>query len=586
MNVSANIYKPKLPQEIFAKWQGAVEVIAEALGVEAAMVVTDSNPDFTVVCSSKDKIGPHRAAAGLSQDCAAVARGKQKLLVSDPNHGKSKADLRIRYLGFPLLWPDGEVFGVVCAVGFQDNGCGRLGENLLAQFRELMESHLALIYQSGGLFGSPEDWWNTIDAMEDGVLYHSCNRTITVFNKAAERITGIKRRDVLGKDCREVFPFGLCGANCGFCFEDAEITAGRTYETQFTSGKGKIKRLQMTVVPLKRSDGGLAGVVACFNEKGAAPRAADEESFSGIIGQNPKMLQLYDTIANVAHVEGPIVVLGESGTGKELVAKAIHDHSTRRAMPFIAVNCGAFAQGVIESELFGHVKGAFSGAIKDKKGCFERAHGGTLFLDEITELPRETQVKLLRVIQEKTFEPVGGEHTRTADVRIVSATNRDLQYLVEKGQFREDLYYRLAVFPISLPPLRDRSDDIPLLLDHFLDEFSKKISLARTSISPEALYVLSKYRWPGNIRQLQNAIHYALIKSKDGTILPQHLPPEVVQSVPLQQAKRAGRKQKLNRVDVLAVLKKVDGNKAKCARMLGVGRATLYNFIKKENIDA
>jgi len=301
-----------------------------------------------------------------------------------------------------------------------------------------------------------------------------------------------------------------------------------------------------------------------------------ERGFRGIIGRHESMLELFETIKDVAGVDIPVLLQGESGTGKELVAAAIHNESPRANKLFVPVNCAALPEGLLESELFGHVKGAFTGAIRDKKGRFELAHGGTLFLDEIGELPKMVQVKLLRVLQEGTFEPVGSEKTIKVDVRIISATNKDLRDEVKKGNFREDLYYRINVVPLRLPPLRERKDDIPLLVEHFLNEAAKG-GINSQGISREAMELLTLYPWPGNVRELQSAVSFALLKCRGKLIESQHLPMEVLKF--MDDKKEKGRSLKLNKFNVQGALLKSGGNKAKAARLLGVGRATLYRFL-------
>jgi sigma-54 dependent transcriptional regulator, acetoin dehydrogenase operon transcriptional activator AcoR len=303
----------------------------------------------------------------------------------------------------------------------------------------------------------------------------------------------------------------------------------------------------------------------------------EEYSFAGIIGRDVKMKELFETIREVTDVNIPILIQGESGTGKELVARAIHNEGIRANKPFVPVNCGALPEGLLESELFGHVKGAFTGAVKDRKGRFEMANGGTLFFDEVADLSKFMQSKLLRVLQEGKFEPVGSEKTISVDVRIISAANRDLKYEMENGNFRDDLYYRIGVVPIYMPPLKERKNDIPLLANSFLEKISYK-GQATKGISKEALSVMIDYSWPGNVRELQSAIHYALIKSKGKMIKPGHLPLELSK----QNIKRPlrGPSRRLDPERVKDALTRSGGNKAKAARILGVGRATLYRFLK------
>jgi len=305
-------------------------------------------------------------------------------------------------------------------------------------------------------------------------------------------------------------------------------------------------------------------------------RLKAEQSFRGIVGQDPRMVELFETITDVADVDVPVLIQGESGTGKELVAAAIHNEGPRAEKLFVPVNCAALPESLLESELFGHVKGAFTGAMRDKKGRFELADGGTLFLDEIGDLPKTVQVKLLRVLQERTFERVGGEKSVSVDVRIISATNRDLTEEVAKGRFREDLYYRIRVVPINIPALRERRDDIPLLVNHFLQKESQR-NLQVRGISTEALAAMVEYPWPGNVRELQSALRFAMLKARGGVIKVGHLPGELREKA--QNRSRRGPRRKLDRESVEQALVRTGANKAKAARLLGVGRATLYRFL-------
>jgi transcriptional regulator with PAS, ATPase and Fis domain len=301
------------------------------------------------------------------------------------------------------------------------------------------------------------------------------------------------------------------------------------------------------------------------------------KSFAGIIGCDTGMIEVFETIREVAGVNVPVLIQGETGTGKELVAAAIHKEGRRAKKPFVPINCAALPEGILESELFGHVKGAFTGAVRDKKGRFELAHGGTLFLDEVADLPGIVQAKLLRVLQEGRFERVGAERSISVDVRIISASNRDLKREMEKGNFRDDLYYRVNVVPIHLPPLRMRKDDIPLLAEHFLHK-SLEEGHTTTGLSKAAFAVLKDYPWPGNVRELQSAIRFATVKSRGGVIQRAHLPMELKNWANTRPAR--GPTRKLDKESVRAALTKSGGNKAKAARILRVGRATLYRFLE------
>ena len=301
--------------------------------------------------------------------------------------------------------------------------------------------------------------------------------------------------------------------------------------------------------------------------------------FGDIIGQDDKLLTIFQQIRDVAEFDYPVHIFGATGTGKELVATAIHRESHRRNGPFVPINCGALPEGLIESELFGHVKGAFSGAIRDKKGRFELADGGTIFLDEVAELSKPMQVKLLRFLQAGTFEQVGGEKTISVDVRVASATNKDLKKEVQRNNFREDLYYRLNVIPIRLPTLKERRNDIPLLVDHFLAKAAERYNREKLNISREALALIMDYPWPGNVRELQNAVQFTIVKCSGDTIKPQDLPLELRDT--LECRPKRGRSRKLDLAAVAAALKEAGGNRSKAARLLGVGRATLYRFLKE-----
>lgn len=320
-------------------------------------------------------------------------------------------------------------------------------------------------------------------------------------------------------------------------------------------------------------------------------RLKTEQSFAGIVGRDAKMLELFGTIREVAEVNVPVLIQGESGTGKELVAAAIHNEGHLADKPFVAVNCGALPEGVLESELFGHVKGAFTGAVGDRKGRFELADGGTIFLDEIGELPGATQVKLLRVLQEGTFQRVGGEESIKVDIRVISATNKNLTEEVAAGRFREDLFYRLCVVPVYLPPLRERRNDIPLLAENLLKRALKGMDRENVMLSPETVGVMMDYDWPGNVRELENALQYALIKCRDNLLLPEYLPSKILatyvprpvcdgRDVPRRGHRRKQRKRKLDAETVWRTLDETGGNKVETALRLGVSRATLYRFLK------
>ena len=309
----------------------------------------------------------------------------------------------------------------------------------------------------------------------------------------------------------------------------------------------------------------------------------DKFGLRNIVGKNYKMKAIYDLIEDISKSDSAVLIQGESGTGKELISRAIHLLSSRRDRPFIVANCSAYAENLLESELFGHEKGAFTGAIRMKKGRFELADGGTIFLDEIGEIPSVTQLLLLRVLQEKNFERVGGEETIQVDVRVIAATNRNLNKEMMDGRFREDLYYRLNVIPLIIPPLMDRKDDIPLLADHFLEIFSKANRKNITGFSGGVMQIFMEHNWPGNVRELQNAVEHAVILTKGDTIkeidLPYNLKGKFKRAVTNTFSLRD-----TERDIILRVLKDTNGNKYRAAKKLGITRSTLYGKMKKHGI--
>ena len=384
---------------------------------------------------------------------------------------------------------------------------------------------------------------------------------------------------------------GCCGtlAECVRCQlrpPIAEALSGKTVPRQHCKfsfqSEGETHQLSLLVsaMPLDYKGERLAIVVLedVTELNGLRRLLHTEKTFAGIVGSSPEMQEVFDAIREVADVGAPVMVLGESGTGKELVARAIHDQGARSDRSFVSVNCGALPDGLLESELFGHVKGAFTGSVRDRKGRFELADGGTIFLDEVADLSVAMQVKLLRVLQEGTFERVGGEKTVTVDVRVVSATNKNLEEEVAAGRFREDLFYRLCVVPIVVPPLRERIEDVPLLVEHFLSRESVSSSGRQVAVSGEVMSLLMAYRWPGNVRELQNALQFAWIKCKGAEIEPAHLPANLRHVVEIGQVV-GKRSKKLTATAVAEALAQTDGNKSEAAKHLGVSRATLYRFL-------
>jgi len=421
-----------------------------------------------------------------------------------------------------------------------------------------------------------------LDSLKDGIIAHDLDRRIFYFNREAENITGYSRKEVLGRDCHQAFGGPFCGGRCSFLEDKPALTDKIEYPLNIITKNGESRQVEMSLVMMKDNQDRDFGVLACFRDitdlLDLKLKAGESTGFSNIIGRDSKMMILFRQIKDVAGYDYPVHIFGETGTGKELVAKAIHNESQRGGGPFVPINCGALPEGLIESELFGHVKGAFSGAIRDKKGRFELADGGSILLDEIAELPKLLQVKLLRFLQDGIIEKVGGEKAIPVNVRVISATNRDLKKEVGKNRFREDLFYRLNVIPVNIPPLRERKIDIPLLIDFFLGQAETE-GEKKKEFSEEALSIMMDYHWPGNVRELQNAVLFSVVKCRGKVIQPDDLPMEF--SPVKNSAAKRGPSGKLDIDLVNKALIKTGGNKAKAARLLGVGRATLYRFFKE-----
>ncbi|MEI6147513.1 MAG: sigma 54-interacting transcriptional regulator [bacterium] len=468
--------------------------------------------------------------------------------------------------------------------------------NAFRAARDEIRRRVDNLYDEGflaALFQAKSNTDLILDHISEGVIAHDLQRRILYFNAAAERITGYKRDDVISRDCHEAIAGGLCGGKCSFCDGSLPPADNVVKEVELVTASGERRHIAMVVSYMLDQTGRRAGVLACFRdltrETRLARRLGEIEQFAGIVGRDPKMLALYDLIPELAESAAPVLIQGESGTGKELIAAALHNEGPRANRLFVPVNCGALPEGLLESELFGHVKGAFTGAIRDKKGRFELADGGTIFLDEIGDISPMMQVKLLRVLQESRFERVGGETSIKVNVRVISATNKDLTREMAAGKFREDLYYRLSVVPLTVPPLHERRNDIPLVANHFLKRYAGEASRKDMSFSAEAIDFMLSYHWPGNVRELQNWIQFALIKCKGTVIGLEHLPPVALRAVtgrapdreaPLPVTSKG--KARLGRDSVRAAFEKAGGNKVEAARLLGVSRATLYRYLTEE----
>ncbi len=442
-----------------------------------------------------------------------------------------------------------------------------------------------------------------IDSMADGVFTLGPDGRITSWNRSMERISGYTAADALGKTCRLLECSRCFGRDCPTGIRTCGILQRESFEAKECLIRHKegydapvIKKASV----VKDEKGRILGVVETITDltelklarekaSDAALRLAEMHCMDNLYGKSRAMQQVFATISAAAASEATVLIQGESGTGKELVAGAIHYNGHRRDMPMVTVNCSALAESLLESELFGHVKGAFTGANRDHRGRFEEASGGTIFLDEIGELSPYIQVKLLRVLQEREIERVGDSKKRQIDIRVIAATHRDLHSRVREGHFREDLYYRLKVFPITIPPLRERREDIPLLVDRFIQVMNTRTGKRIMGISRAALQLFLDYGWPGNVRELENAIEHGFVLCDRSQIDTDDLPIELRRrDTPYcpggnENSARSTRK-KLTKSALIGLLEECDWNKVEVGRRIGVSRTAVWKYMKKWHI--
>jgi len=445
-------------------------------------------------------------------------------------------------------------------------------------------------------------WKTVVNTIRDGIMIVNPQGAIVSVNRAFETITGYDREELIGKPCTVL--------NCDIC-KQALSKNGRNWCTLFElGGISKRKCIIMTkqgrpihalknASILKDNAGNIIGAVETVTditeiiEKDSQleefrRELRSEDGFHGLIGHSSAMRQVYDLIENAAGSDAPVIIYGESGTGKELVSKAIHEIGLRRDKPFVKVNCSSLTESLLESELFGHVKGAYTGAYRDRAGRFETAHEGDIFLDEIGDMPLSTQIKLLRVLEEKTVERVGDSKPIPVDVRIISATNRDLMPLVERDAFRKDFFFRINVIPIHLPLLRHRAEDIPLLAEAFFRNMRLKSGKKIEGISREAMDALMHHAWPGNVRELRSAFEYAFVTCQEPMLQPYHFPADVLQAKrkPRALAKKGPfTMHEIEKRELVDALERSGGNKSRAAQLLGVSRVTVWNRMKRFGIE-
>jgi PAS domain S-box-containing protein len=424
-----------------------------------------------------------------------------------------------------------------------------------------------------------------LDSIADGVFTVDNGGTITSFNRAAETITGYSREEAIGQRCSDVFHANICRNACAL---QRTIETGQplvNVAVEIRNRHGVTVPISISTAVLHDRHGERIGGVETFRDLTAIAELRKEidarYGVPDIIGSHPKMREILEILPEIAESDATVLIQGASGSGKGLLARAIHNLSSRESRPFIKVNCAALPETLLESELFGYVRGAFTDAKRDKPGRIALAEGGTLFLDEIGDVSPPVQVKLLRMVQEREYEPLGATATRVADVRVIAATNRELERLMAEGRFREDLYYRLNIVGLTLPSLAERREDIPRLVDRFIRRLSAKMGKVVTSVSDGAMALLMQHDYPGNVRELENAIEHALVLCRGGVIEERHLPASLRRGERALPAQLSTPLQSAEAREIQSTLEQHAGNRAAAAKALGLHRTTLWRKMRR-----
>jgi PAS domain S-box-containing protein len=427
-----------------------------------------------------------------------------------------------------------------------------------------------------------------LDSISEGVFSVDDQWRVTSLNRAAEQLLGISRSEVLGRPCREVFQSDLCHDECPLRYTRETGLSIRNHAARFTDAKGRHIPVSISTNLLRDGRGVVIGAVESFRdlsvEETLRKEIRDKYTFLDIVSKSSKMRQLFEVLPTIARTDSTVLIQGETGTGKELLARAVHALSPRRSRALVVVNCGAVPDTLLESELFGHRAGAFTDARSDKPGRISRAHRSTLFLDEVGEMSAALQVRLLRVLQDGVFEPLGSVESIEADVRFIAATHHDLSQDVARGSFREDLFYRLNVVPVRLPPLRERREDIPLLVDHFLGRFSASFGREISGVSPEVLQLLASHDYPGNIRELESTLEHACVMCAGGTVEREHLPAPWQERTAAPVDGLAAEISEHEAQFIRDALERHGWHREAAARELGIHKATLFKKIRKLGI--
>ena len=433
-------------------------------------------------------------------------------------------------------------------------------------------------------------WFEGIlDSISEGVFSVDEAWRISSFNRAAEKLLGISRAEALGRPCHEVLRADICPDACALRYTRETGLPITNHPIHVTDSSGRRILVSISTSLLRDRQGAVVGAVESFRDLSVEETLRKEirgkYTFQDIVSKSPSMRRLFEQLPTIARTDTTVLVEGETGTGKELVARAIHALSHRRHRDFVTVNCGALPDSLLESELFGYKAGAFTGARRDKPGKIARAQRGTLFLDEVGEMSPALQVRLLRVLQERTFEPLGAVTSVAADVRFIAATHHDLTHDVAAGTFREDLFYRLNVMPLRLPPLRQRKEDIPLLVDHLLQRLSASLGRDIQGVDPEVLQLLISHDFPGNVRELQSALEHACVLCTRGRIGVEHLPSEWQERATSAGQGLAADCSAHEAQVIRTALERHGWHREAAARALGIHKATLFKKIRKLGLE-
>lgn len=429
-----------------------------------------------------------------------------------------------------------------------------------------------------------------LESISDGVFTVDPDWHVSSFNRAAEEITGVPRDEAIGRNCSEVFRSSMCGEECALkeTMKTGKPIIGKS--GYIIDSNGNRIPISISTALLRDAKGRITGGAETFRNlsdvEALRRELAGRHSLGDLVSRSPLMRRIFEVLPAIAASPSTVLILGETGTGKELVARTIHDLSTRSRGPFLAVNCGALPDNLLESELFGYRAGAFTDAKRNKPGRFALAKGGTLFLDEIEDVSQAFQVRLLRVLQERLYEPLGSIRSEHADVRVIVAANKDLTELMRKGSFREDLYYRINVVRVELPPLRRRKEDIPLLAEHFIKRFNRLQDKSVQGIDAEALSLLLAHDWPGNVRELENVIESSFILCNNGFISVGHLPEELTSRCMSSREKPdvSSAHDLIDAQSIQSALERNNYNRTAAARELGIHKTTLFRRMKKLGI--